>query len=234
MKFRNGYVSNSSSSSFVIFDNGNLSSSLKENIDRFCVKIEQAEHRKRIFNTLNENRQENISYNIINDYPKQNIEDLENANLPMYLSSFIPHSSDNYDVFYYNDTVFDYHEGGHGVPYNEDWYICLDEDKEVWIEKSINEMIDDIKSRYPTNEEFIRWSELELKTEQKMTYEEYEEWLDLSNKMYYAIYMVNNILKENIDADTLMKDDNFIKFGWTEYGLKFISAMEREIKECIN
>lgn len=231
MNFRNGFVSNSSSSSFVVFDNGTLSDTMKQMIEKYCEKIEKDEYRKRLFNSIYSTREENIEFGINKEY-KQPIEETEKQNLPMFLSSFIPHGHPDYDVFWYNELSYDNEEGGHGLPYNEDWYICLNEDKDVYIRKSNEEMIEYIKSLYPTSEEFMRWSELEQKGEQHLTYDEYYEWLDLSNKIYYALDSINFRVHEvePVVPDLLMKEDEFIKYGWTNYGLAITQAMNREIE----
>jgi len=113
MKIRNGFVSNSSASSFIISDALYLS---KLSLDGYS------------FIKLDEEQIVKIS---------QSIKDVLATDKDLYLTEYV---SDGGDLFYeLRDNCITYDEGNHGNPYdseNFDTFIVLG--RQVWIKKKHN------------------------------------------------------------------------------------------------
>lgn len=110
MKVRNGFVSNSSSSSFIITG--------KELADIITNDLK--------FTDFDQVIDDNVINNLRSKYGIDGTEDL-------YITRFIPDNSDLWcDI---DDYAICYCEGSHIGPYNEDEYVCINKEKEVYIRK---------------------------------------------------------------------------------------------------
>ncbi len=110
MKKRLGFVSNSSSSSFVFVGKPKEF----EELHYKCIKIEDNNYRDLIIRKLK------------NNDPKFNIKDDEE----IYLTKFLSDSCD-YDIFPSDIGAYDYVDGGHGCPYCEEDYTEIE--KDIWV-----------------------------------------------------------------------------------------------------
>ena len=133
MKIRNSYVSNSSSCSFIV----------KKDLSEFgisCLKL-TVEQLKRIDGITNWNN-EVFKFEEGMDY---------------YLTEFISDSNDNkYDIAKENK-IFEYDDGGHGGPYDEDYYneyevgwnsVWLRKEHDTAKEMKIKDFIKTFKEQY--------------------------------------------------------------------------------------
>lgn len=129
MKSRTGFVSNSSSSSFVII--GNPDEELEGLLERYAhVEIKDADTKKRICERINgELNPHTYSW----QKEKQPIMDHSQR---MILTRYVSDCGDEYGEFGNHPQVYYYFEGGHGGPYWEDDFEELKSD--VWIHKEDN------------------------------------------------------------------------------------------------
>ena len=132
MKIRNGFVSNSSSSSFVVF--GDPSKAIEQLIDYgYNNPIENGY----ILEITDSDIKENIiDYIIIRhvDYHNKNIivDSDANINNKLYITTYI--SDGNYLGDLQSCTgVYYYEDGNHGCPYSPEEHIKLAE--HIWIDK---------------------------------------------------------------------------------------------------
>jgi hypothetical protein len=110
MKIRNGYVSNSSSSSFIIFNS-------KELIPDGVEYVELDEEQKiRLWKET-----------------KRSFGLRDHVYLTEFVSDGRDEYSDLYDLSEKYVYVYTYHEGGHGYPYDEEQYDKLGNN--VWLQK---------------------------------------------------------------------------------------------------
>lgn len=129
MKSRTGFVSNSSSSSFIII--GKPDEELDELLERYAhAEIKDDETKKRIINRLNDNIDPH-TYSW-----QERKEPITDFSQKMVITRYVSDCSDEYFVFGNHPQVYYYFEGSHGGPYYEDE---LDELKpDVWIHKEDN------------------------------------------------------------------------------------------------
>jgi len=129
MKSRSGFVSNSSSSSFVIV--GKPDEVLADLIDRNDhVEIKDPESKKRICERLNAD---------INPHTyswQKNKTPIADFNQPMILTRYISDCGDDYGEFGNHPQAYYYFDGAHNGPYDEDDFDELATD--VWINKEDN------------------------------------------------------------------------------------------------
>ena len=113
MKLRKGFVSNSSSSSFIVF-----------NDDSIIPKVIQYAKLTKKQKTM-----------LLNQGFIKDIEE------DIYLTQFISdgYESDDFDKFYSADNKIEYCEGSHFGPYNEDNYKEISDD--VWLLKTDDKLV---------------------------------------------------------------------------------------------
>jgi hypothetical protein len=111
MKIRSGFVSNSSSSSFIVFNDCSIIPSI--------INYEKLNKKQKI---------RLIEQGFI-DSVKDDI----------YLTQFISdgYESDDFDKFYLAENKKSYHDGGHGCPYDEEDYDEIDDN--VWLHKGVKD-----------------------------------------------------------------------------------------------
>lgn len=126
MKSRNGFVSNSSSSSFIVI--GNPDEELEALLERYAhVEIKDPDTKKRICERINgELNPHTYSWQV----GKEAITDFGQR---MILTRYVSDCGDEYGEFGNHRQVYYYFEGGHGGPYDEDSFEELASD--VWIHK---------------------------------------------------------------------------------------------------
>jgi len=110
MKIRNGFVSNSSSSSFLVIGEENL-----RKLGAEYVRLTPNQAKVAIEDYLEGYSWRKNDKNFFNDC---NINDI-------YLTEFISDCSDTYDKVNDLDEAVHWEEGGHGSPYDHDDYISL-------------------------------------------------------------------------------------------------------------
>jgi hypothetical protein len=141
-KVRNGFISNSSSSSFIIIGNY---FDYKEDPSGYSNTAEEFRNDwlRYYSNSFIEITDEKIKQKIIkrikksqNEYPnnkKSLIEDSD-VNERMFLTTYISDGSDIYiDIKYNVYNAFEYQGGNHGFPYREEYYCKIDDDKNIWL-----------------------------------------------------------------------------------------------------
>ena len=122
MKTRAGFVSNSSSSSFIVVGDSSI---IPSGINSVELTTEQK----------------------IAMAKDGVIKDIDTLKTKCYLTEFMSDAGDMYYELKYSDgdsddpnkekpQVIEYADGGHGGPYSEEWYTELDD--EVWIKKEHN------------------------------------------------------------------------------------------------
>ena len=222
MKNRNGFVSNSSSSSFVVFGTPEQNSAWEYAVNKYCTLITNNEYKDRIFKTLIENDEEyrkqvekNALYAMEYYDNKNNL--ISNIDKPMYLSTFISDTkNDDYQMFDYNRNTYEYYEGAHGGPYNENNFLLLDKDKNIWIKKSIEEMLNDELNTIISDSEIYEWSSLQNAklVGHTLSDEKLERLADLSEKMEYSIIELYRLENNNFpmieDVEYLMNNGEFV------------------------
>ena len=224
MKIRNGFVSNSSSSSFVVFGMPDKNTAWEYAVNKYCIPITNEKYKNRIIKKLIKNDDEykkQVATNSLYamDYYDDKTELNYLVNQPMYLSSFIPDTNeDDYRMFEYNQNTYEYYNGAFGGPYDENYFLLLDEDKEVWIKKDKEELLNDKLSEIITDDEIYKWSSLQnakLIGHTSLSDEDYEKLLDLTDKMEYSIIELyklenNNDIPSDDEVDYLITNGHFV------------------------
>lgn len=117
MKIRTGFVSNSSSSSFIIVNPKNIDE-IKESIDVFKLNSEQIlKIKKQILRSL-----EKEWYSKKDLKKVQNIKETDDV----YLTTFISDSLDEHYRIGHKYGI-EYQDGDHGRPYSVEWYDCVED-----------------------------------------------------------------------------------------------------------
>lgn len=121
MKIRTGFVSNSSSSSFIVIGQK----------PKYCKSIQLDEVQTDNIITFITSRSEEPS-DIAWEY-----------GIPAYLTPFLPDTGDQYRQAIEDKNAYEYHAGEHGGPYDEEGYDCIwqgwdDICEDIWIWKEDN------------------------------------------------------------------------------------------------
>lgn len=125
MKKRTGLVSNSSSSSFIVIVNDNIDEQIQRDLDYVrSIEILDDSTRKNIINRVNANKDE-----YRHDKEKSTID----INSRILLTNFISDGDDAFGDFALSSSCYMYCEGSHGGPYNENDFIEIDVNKDIFV-----------------------------------------------------------------------------------------------------
>jgi len=129
MKMRSGFISNSSSSSFIILGEP-ATDEAKAYLDTLHDKAEIKNPETKAEIKVHINKELDPRYY---SAPKSEIID---ENQTMILTRYISDSGDEYGILGKDKNIYYYYDGGHGGPYDEDAFDEIADD--VWLRKEHN------------------------------------------------------------------------------------------------
>ena len=128
MKIRNGWVGNSSSSSFIIV--GKYPQELVDKHGTWWLEKLDGEYRERAINFAKSEINSGDEYRWFTNNDER--KDLLDSNESVYLTTFIGECGDLFGEVCDLPNSFHIDEGNHGTPYDEDEYDEIRED-EIWL-----------------------------------------------------------------------------------------------------
>jgi hypothetical protein len=132
MKVRTGFVSNSSSSSFILVNPKNIDEIDKEFSTIALSKREIKKIKEWLIKEVNNSIEfwkDDKVYKKQEEKKLKRIESLS-ENDDIYVTNFVSDSSDQYGKIFLKKESIEYMSGGHGIPYDENWLICLNPDED--------------------------------------------------------------------------------------------------------
>ena len=200
MKIRTVFVSNSSSSSFIVNSN-EVSDFVKENY----AKVENPEDIKKI--------QERWTLTRTDDQPEHLDETKDIWLSKFYYDGITSYNYDTKENVYAEGMEFE--SGGNSNYTDDEEYNYIDKERVIGYHKTDDERIDFIMSKYATGKEFLEWTEMAKKyLNNRLNNEQTKEFIHLDDKVakifYYLIDKYNEQHDYNPETEVSYNDVDYL------------------------